>query len=329
VYWCWKEKKEESIIHLTEWILSYVSKNTAGSPTDDRVKWTHLRPADISRYIAANHKTQISNGQVKRILKQNGYCKRKPVKSLATGKSPNREEQFRIIIHITALFMNMPNNPMLSIDTKKKEELGQLTRNEPVMCKDGISPDVYDHDYTYLATGKAIPVGIYDIKQNKGFISIGNSHETATFLVDNLTWWWNNYGAFDYPESTTLLLFCDCGGANGYRHHLFKKLLLNLAREIGIRIVVVHYPPYCSKYNPIERKLFSHVHKTIQGTILTDIQQVKELMQKTFTSTGLTIVVRVVDKLYKTGILSCKEELDQNRILKHPVLPELSYTILP
>ena len=323
------EKKEETTVNLIDWILTYVSDNTAGSPTDERVKWTHLQGRDIAKHIKETYAVHVSNRQVKRILKQAGYCNRKPVKTLATGKSPYREEQFRIILLIHSLFTLMPNNPMISIDTKKKEQLGQLTRNEPVLCKDGVAPDVYDHDYSYLATGKAVPHGIYDMKLNKGFITIGNSHETAAFVVDNLKWWWNEYGSMDYPQASTLLIFCDSGGANGHRHHLFKKLLQDLAKEIKLRIVVVHYPPYCSKYNPIERKLFAHVHRTIQGTILTDIQQVKELMSKTSTSTGLTVNVRVVEKDYPTGEFSDAKMIIQKRIFYHPELPSLSYTIIP
>jgi hypothetical protein len=314
---------------LSGLILSFVAEHTAGSPTDERVKWTHLHPRDIAKYLKETHNIAVSNGQIKRILKQNGYCKRKPIKNIATGKSPHREEQFRIILFITSLFIAMKHNPMLSIDTKKKEEIGQLTRNESVLCKDGIAPEVFDHDYSYLASGKAIPHGIYDIRLNKGFITIGNSHETAAFVVDNLKWWWNEYGAEQYPDATTILIFCDCGGANGYRHHLFKKLLQDFAKEIGLRILIVHYPPYCSKYNPIERLLFSHVHRTLKNVLLIDIQQVKELINKTHTSTGLTVIVRVVEKDYPIGELSKKENVNQKRILYHPELPNFSYTILP
>jgi len=310
-------------------ILAYVLQNTAGSPTDERVLWTHLQPRDISKYMLDNHGISVSNLQVKRILKDNGYCKRKPAKTLATGKSPDRDGQFQIICYFVFLFATMLNNPVLSIDTKKKEELGQLTRNEAVLCKNGVAPDTYDHDYSYLATGKAIPHGIYDVRQNKGFISIGDSHETAAFIVDNLIWWWNQYGSMDYPQATTILILCDSGGANGYRHHLFKKLLLEFAQDTGLRVLVAHFPPYCSKYNPIERKLFSHVHKTIQGTILTDIQQVKELMSKTHTKNGLSVIVRIVNKEYPIGQYSSKDDLDEKRILRHPDLPLLSYTLKP
>lgn len=305
-----------------------MEQHTAGSPTDETVKWTHLHPREIARHLYEQHHLTVSNGCVKRILRANGYRKRKPVKSLEIGKSPHREEQFRILFFLVALFNDMQHNPMLSIDTKKKEALGQLTRNQAVLCKDGKAPDVYSHDYSYLATGKAIPHGIYDVKLNKGYLSIGNSHETAAFVCDNLWWWWTEFGIHLYPDCTAILLLCDCGGANGHRHHLFKKQLQDLAREIGLRILVVHYPPYCSKFNPIERRLFSHVHKTISGVILTSHEQVKTLIQKTRTEQGLEVQVRVVDKLYPIKLPSKPEFVDQKRILVHPTLPQFSYTIL-
>jgi hypothetical protein len=275
-----------------------------------------------------HHGIKISNACVKRILRANGYRKRKPVKTLEIGKSPFREEQFRILFLLIALFQDMGNNPILSMDTKKKEALGQLTRNQAVLCKDGAAPRVYSHDYSYLATGKAIPHGIYDVKANKGYLSIGNSHETAAFLCDNLLWWWTCFGIHLYPHSTAILLLCDCGGANSHRHHLFKKQLQCLARKIGRRIVVAHYPPYCSKYNPIERKLFSHVHKNLTGVILTSHEQVKELFEKTHTAQGLSVEVRIVDKSYPIKLPSKAEEVDKKRILYHPTLPQFSYTIL-
>ncbi len=314
---------------MTEWVLGYVNTQTAGSPTDGEVKWTHLRPFDIAGYLKKEHGVKVSHGCIKRILKNDGYVKRKPIKSLATGSSPHRAEQFRIVMFLVALFNDMEHNPILSIDTKKKEALGKLSRNESVLTKIEAILKVFSSDYSFLANGKAIPQGILDKKLNKGYISIGNSHETAAFVVDNLRWWWDTFGQHQYQDATHILILCDCGGANSYRHHLFKVLLQRLAREIGIRIVVCHYPPYCSKYNPIERKLFSHVHRTIQNTILVELNQVRELMAKTATSKGLTVEVRIVDKFYALKQPSNKEDIDEKRILRHPVLPQFSYTLIP
>jgi hypothetical protein len=265
-------------------------------------------------------------------LKANKYGYRKPSKSMVIGKSPHRSQQFEIIMFLTALFWDMENNPIMSIDTKKKEPLGQLTRNQTVLCQvseTGKNPSVFDHDFSFLATGKAIPHGIFDVKQNKGYISIGNSHETAAFVVDNLDWWWQNFGELIYPKASMMLILCDAGGANGHRHHLFKKLLQDWAKKIGIRILIVHYPPYCSKYNPIERRLFAQVHLTIKNTILTDFQQVKELISKTATSNGLSVEVRINTIFYPTKQHSSLDDIDKKRILYHPDLPKFSYSILP
>ena len=323
------EKKEATIKELTEWILEYVAQNTAGSPTDETIKWTHLRYCEIALHLEQSYQVEVTTDCIKRILHAAGYRKRKPQKTLAIGKSPDRSEQFRIISFLLMLFMLMKENPIISIDTKKKEILGALTRNEAVLTKGKKPVPTFDHDYPYLGTGKVIPHGIYDLKLNEGYISLGNSHETAQFVVDNLHWWWETVGKYEYRQATRILILCDSGGANGHRHHLFKKLLQAFARKIGKKLVICHYPPYCSKYNPIERRLFAQVHRTIRETILTDLEQVKMLMEKTATKTGLRVEVRINEKFYPLKQPSLAEEVDAQRILRHPTLPKLSYTILP
>jgi hypothetical protein len=280
-------------------------------------------------YLEKSYQVEIAPKCIKRILYAAGYRKRKPAKQMATGESPDRSEQFRVISFLMALFMLMENNPIISVDTKKKEVLGNLTRNEAVLTKGKKAVEVLDHDYPQLGVGKAIPQGIYDLKLNEGYLSLGNSHETAEFVVDNLEWWWENFGKFEYRQATRILILCDSGGANGHRHHLFKKCLQNLARKIGKKLVICHYPPYCSKYNPIERKLFAQVHRTIKEVILTDLAQVKELMSKTATKTGLSVEVRINAKFYRLKQPSLAAEIDEKRLLRHPTMPKLSYTILP
>ena len=306
-----------------------MEQNTAGSPTDETVKWTHLRPCEIVRHLEKTYQVAVAAKCVKRILHAEGYRKRKPAKNLATGVSPDRHEQFRIISFLLALFLPMQENPIISIDTKKKEVLGELTRNEAVLTKGEKAVEVFDHDYPPLGTGKVIPHGIYDLKLNEGYLSLGSLHETAEFVVDNLEWWWKNVGKYEYRQATRILILCDSGGANGHRHHLFKKCLQKLARKIGKKLMVCHYPPYCSKYNPNERKLFAQVHRTIKETILTDLKQVKKLMEKTATKIGLRVEVRINEKFYPLKQPSLAEEVDEKRILRHPTLPKLSYTILP
>ncbi len=311
-------------------ILSIVGSHTAGSPVDEKVKWTYLKPQEIAQEYEKEHGERICKKVVKRILKQAGYVKRKPSKSITIGKSPHRKEQFEIIKFLTSLFTKMENNPILSIDTKKKERLGLLTRGQAILSNRNVP--LFDHDYDYLSEGKVVPQAVYDTKQNKGYITIGTNYETADFIADNLIWWWETFGLNLYPDATQILVLCDSGGANSYRHHAFKKALLRAASTIGKIIVVAHYPPYCSKYNPIERRLFCHVERTLSGSILSSHEQVKTLFQRTKTQNvdqPLSVEVRIEDKQYQIGLKTKKEEIDWNRIYQHPDLPQFNYFIKP
>lgn len=311
------EKRLEDIISL----------NAAGSPTDPAVKWTHLKPSDISELYSGKWPDRISNGTVKRLLRKMGYKKRRPSKDLATGRSPFRSEQFGLVFYFAFMFAEMENNPILSMDTKKKELLGDLSRSGKVLCKE--APKTYDHDYAHLSEGKVVPGGLYDMKRNEGYVSIGTNNETAAFIADNLIWWWEDYGIHHYPDATHLLIYCDCGGANGYRHHAFKKELQRVAKYIGIRIVVVHYPPYCSKWNPIEHRLFSQMHRQAEGCVFISYEQVKRIFEATKTKTGLKTFVRINHRQYEKGLGITKEQIEEKRILYHSQLPQFNYTIIP
>ena len=149
---------------------------------------------------------------------------------MATGEYAHRDAQFKIIFDLVAI-MSL-DTPIISIDCKKKERLGTLYREGKLYATDAL--EVFDHDYQNLSEGKVIPHGIFDIQLNQGYISIGNSHETASFIADNLLWWWDNYGIHNYPNAKSILILCDAGGGNSYRHHAFKKQLLMLAELTGI-----------------------------------------------------------------------------------------------
>ena len=244
-------------------------------------------------------------------------------KNLATGHSPYREQQFQIIFDLVLEVSS--NTPILSIDCKKKERLGNLYREGK--CYSTKPINVFDHDYYYLSQGKVIPHGIYDMLRNEGYISIGNSSETAEFVKDNLLWWWDNFGINHYPDAKCILIFCDSGGANCYLHHIFKKQMLELARLIGLDIIICHYPPYASKWNPIEHRLFCHVHQAMKGVVFSDYNLVKELIGKTKTDTGLKVVARLNLKEYPTGIKTTKEDVDYSRIHFNKKVPHLSYRI--
>jgi hypothetical protein len=306
--------------------LYLLQLHTAGIPTDDTVKWTHLKPAEIAKLMLEKHGIPMSHGYIKRLLKKHGYCRRRLRKEIAIGTYGKRNEQFEIIFYLIRLF-NGNTGPILSFDTKKKERLGNLYRDGYFYSN--VDKKVYDHDFHYLSQGSVIPHGIFDVKLNKGYVSIGTSKETAAFICDNILWWWENFGMHNYPGCKQILLLCDSGGANSYRHHAFKKEAQRIAKQIGIRIIISHYPPYSSKWNPIEHRLFPHMHRAMQGVVFTDYEIVKELIRKTHTKTGLSVVVRIVRKDYQVGIKTDQSEIDQKRIFYHKDLPDLNYSILP
>jgi hypothetical protein len=318
-----RKKKEEEQPKVAVLLRAFIEEHKGGSPTDSKVYWIHLKPKEIALRFEAKHHIEISNGFAKRMLKEMNFKYRKMSKNIATGHYKNRNLQFEIIFELIAIMSS--DSPIISIDCKKKERLGNLYRAGKCYSTDLIK--VYDHDYHYLSEGAVVPHGIYDLGRNTGYISIGNSHETAEFIHDNILWWWDNFGIHHYPSAQSLLILCDSGGANSYRHHAFKKQILLLAQKIGIDIIICHYPPYASKWNPIEHRLFCHVHNSIQGVVFSDYNIVKELMDKTTTTAGLKIVVRLNLKNYPIGIKTSKDEVDFTRIQFNKKIPELSYRI--
>ena len=319
------EKKTGKYPEIKQLLTAFIESHRAGSPTDSDVYWIGLKPYLIAELFGRQHHIKVGSGVVKRLLKELGYSYRKQSKQLATGNYEHRDRQFKIIC--TFILVMSCQTPVLSMDCKKKERLGNLYRGGKCFCTQALK--VYDHDYEHLSEGKVIPHGLYDLRANRGYISIGASCETADFVVDNLFWWWEQYGIHQYPEARNILLLCDAGGANSYRHWIFKHRLMKFAQETGLSVIVCHYPPYCSKWNPIEHRLFCHVHRAMEGAVFTDYSTVQKLMQHTSTKNGLTVVVRLNLKEYQKGLKIDKTELDQKRIACHPEIPELNYRIYP
>lgn len=319
------EKKTEKEPKIKELLIALIECYKAGSPTNKDVYWVSLKPYTIVKLFEEQHHIKISSGMVKRLLKELGYGYRKQVKQLSIGSYEYRNEQFKIICTLV-LIMSL-ESPVLSIDCKKKERLGNFYRNGKCFCTKAIK--VFDHDYEHLSEGKVIPHGIYDMHANKGYISIGGSSETADFILDNLLWWWQEYGIHQYPNAKNILLLCDAGGANSYRHIIFKHRLMKFANLTGLSVIVCHYPPYCSKWNPIEHRLFSQVHRAMEGVVLSDYKTVQNIIEQTSTKTGLTVMVRLNLMNYKIGIKIDKADIDEKRIDYHPTIPNLNYRIYP
>jgi hypothetical protein len=238
-----------------------------------------------------------------------------------------RNAQFENIARLKAEF-EAEGNPVISMDTKKKEYLGHFYRAGQVYTQEE-ALTAFDHDFTSFAEGMIIPHGIYDLFKNSGYLNLGTSKDTSEFACDSLRNWWYHQGQFDYPEATAWLILCDGGGSNDARHFLFKFELQQLADEIGIEIRIAHYPPYCSKYNPIEHRLFPHVTRACQGVIFKSVELVKQLMERTHTQQGLTVTVQVIDTVYLTG-RKVADDFKQNiPIVFDDYLPQWNYRAIP
>ena len=219
------------------------------------------------------------------------------------------------------------DNPVISVDAKKRELIGDLYRAGEVYSKEEIAS--YDHDFPHLSTGIAIPHGIFDLKKNKAHINIGTSHETSEFACDSLKKWWLEKGQFDYPNATSILMIMDGGGSNSSRRYVFKEGLQNLVNEIGIEIRIAHYPPYTSKWNPIEHRVFPHVTRAMQGVILSDHDMIKQLIEKTQTKTGLNVSVSIIDKVYELGKKATKGFKESMKIGFDEILGQWNYKATP
>jgi len=318
---------DEYGVDLDEKFLDVLLHHTAGDPMDEKIRWTNLTPAQIAKALNEEHNLPVSKTVVRKLLKKHDYRRRKAQKK-TTMKSEikNRNEQFENIARLRAEY-EAAGNPVISMDTKKKEHLGNFYREGHLYTQEQLV--VYDHDYKSFSDGVIIPHSIYDVKLNVGYIQIGGSHDTGEFACDSFRHWWNTYGCRNYPDATSILVLCDGGGSNSSRHHLFKEDLQKLADEIGCEIRIAHYPPYCSKYNPIEHRFFPHVTRACQGVVFSSIGLVRELMGKTATETGLKAFVHIIDKAYETGRKVAADFKETMRIVFDDFLPAWNYCAAP
>jgi rRNA-processing protein FCF1 len=310
--------------------LDVLQDYTAGDPMKDDILWTDLKLEEIGNLLSAKYNLHVSVTVIRKLLRKHKYSRRKAQKKQTMKTVKDKDAQFENIAQLKTEYQSS-DNPIISIDTKKKEFIGNYYRPGHLYTRQEIH--TYDHDFNNFADGVVIPHGIYDIKENKGYINIGISKDTSEFVCDSLRNWWYNEGRYNYPNATSILALCDGGGSNSSRHYVFKESLAKLVKEIGIEIRIAHYPPYNSKYNPIEHLLFPHVTRACQGVIFKSVELVKELMEKTKTSKGLMVTVNVITKLYQTGRKASsefKENIKENMSIKFDqFLPKWNYTIVP
>jgi Rhodopirellula transposase DDE domain len=291
------EKKLQQEPELVKVFAQVVEDYTAGSPTEQNSHWTGLKPREIQQKLKDSN-YEVSFYIVHQLLDNAGLARRSYLKALAQDQVAQRDDQFRHISLLKERFLEA-GMPVLSIDTKQKELLGKFYR--PGHYYDKVHRKVNDHDFRSSADGILVPHGIYDVGDNYGYLTLGTSHDTSAFVCDNLAHFWQEELQWKYPDADWMLLLCDGGGSNNARHYLVKEGFWTLAQKLDLNIVVAHYPPYCSKWNPIEHRFFCHLHHAWEGTIFMNLQIVKEQAEKTQTQTGLGIKVWVNPNEYPTG----------------------------
>jgi hypothetical protein len=310
---------------VSEVFLQVLRDHTAGDPMNPDIKWTNLSRRQIACRMTALG-TPVSRRIVRQLLLQHGYRRRKAVKKVTMGSHPDRNAQFEAITRLKAEY-RAAGLPVLSIDTKKKELLGNFHRDGVIDTQEPVATN--DHDFGSHGLGKLIPHGLYDVGRNEGFVHLNTSHDTSELACDSIATWWEQHGRERYPGAKKLLLLCDGGGSNSATQYLFKEDLQKLANRFGLEIRIAHYPPYCSKYNPIEHRLFAHVSRACRGVIFHTVETAQHYIGKTETTTGLKVIVRVLSKVYATGRKSMDDFKRKMKIVFDQVLPKWNYTAVP
>lgn len=269
----------------------------------------------------------VSRRVVRQLLKKYNFVKRKSQKQIAGGSCEQRNEQFENIEKKIAEFRSL-NEPVISMDTKKKELIGNYSRGNDAIYGTKVET-TNDHDFKTKTTQVGIPHGIYDIEYKHGQIMIGNSHDTSEFACASIRHWWVEIGCVSYSCAKRLLILCDGGGSNSSRHYIFKEDLQKLAMEIGLDITIAHYPPYCSKWNPIEHRLFPHVSNALRrGGSIDSIEHMAEKISRTKTKTGLSVSIIINKNEYQTGRKYTDGFKENNKIVFDDFLPKWNYTAM-
>jgi hypothetical protein len=303
-----------------------MEENTAGDPMN-LLRWTHKSTARIAEELTRQGHP-ASDETVRRRLRETGYTLQSNAKVLE-GESPTeRDAQFRYINAQVKQFLNR-GEPVLSVDAKKHERVGNFKNAGVSWRPQGRPEEVNVYDYIYLGEGPAIPYGTYDVARNEGFVNVGMTHDTAEFAVESLRRWWRLLGRKHYPEAKQILLSADGGGSNGSRNRAWKYYLQQFSDEFGLEITTCHYPPGTSKWNKIEHRMFSFISLNWRGTPLITYDTVVNLIGGTRTKTGLRIKARLDKRQYELGQKVTDAEMKQLRLQYHKTHPAWNYTIAP
>ncbi len=317
------EEKDPGILNDLEKIMD---ENTSGDPMS-LLKWTNKSTYKIADELRKLHH-KIDPDTVGRLLKENDYSLQANKKNIEGSSVPERDAQFRYINEQAKQFINQMN-PVISVDAKKKENVGEFKNPGRTWTKKGQAKDVNVYDFPSLGSGRATPYGIYDIKRNEGMVNVGISYDTSEFAVESIRQWWLMFGRINYPNAKELMICADGGGSNGSRNKGWKFHLQELVDQIKIPITVCHYPPGTSKWNKIEHCMFSFITMHWKGKPLVSYETIIKLISGTKTKKGLTVASRLDEKEYTKGVKILDEDMEKLQIEYHSLHPKWNYSISP
>jgi hypothetical protein len=305
---------------------SLVEPMTRGDP-ESPLRWTCKSTARLAEELTHQHHP-VTDRTVAMLLKQAGYSLQANRKTREGASHPDRNAQFEYVNGCVRRF-HRRGEPAISVDTKKKELVGDFKNGGREWRPRGVPEDVRVHDFLDKTLGKAIPYGVYDILNNQGWVSVGIDHDTAQFAVNSIRRWWQQMGQRRFPRATQLLITADGGGSNSHRSRLWKVSLQGLADELGLKLFVCHFPPGTSKWNKIEHRLFSFITQNWRGRPLVSHQAIVNLIASTTTRTGLSVRAALDTNHYDTAVKVTNDELARLRLQPQKFHGDWNYTITP
>jgi len=323
-----RKKAEEHYPDLPAWIEEIVADSTYGNP-ENPLTWTTKSLRKIQDLILGNHSIYVAVNVIIRHLKELGYSLQGNQKMLQVGaEHPDRNAQFEYINEKTKDFIS-DGQPVISVDTKKKENIGNFKNNGQEYRKNKDPRKVLDHDFPIEDLGKVAPYGVYVLNDNTAFVNLGKSHDTSEFAVESISKWWETIGKNTFAAANKLYINCDCGGSNGNRVRLWKYQLQQFSNRTGLEVHISHFPPGTSKWNKIEHRLFCYVSKNWAGKPLVDIETVVNLISNTTTKTGLSVICESDDNEYPLAKKVSDKDFESIIISRIPPHGEWNYIISP
>jgi hypothetical protein len=307
-------------------LQTLVDPGARGDP-EAPLRWTIKSVRTLAAELG-EHGHEVSASKVGDLLKRLGYSLQAPRKKREGTQHPDRNAQFEYINGKARSFQRR-GQPVISVDTKKKELVGDFKNGGRDWHPKGAAPEVCVHDFVDKELGKAIPYGVYDVGRNEGWVSVGIDHDTAEFAVESIWRWWREMGRAVYPKAADLLITADAGGSNAPRTRLWKRELQRLANDAGLRLTVCHYPPGTSKWNKIEHRLFCHITRNWRGRPLESRETIVSLIAATSTTTGLRVRAALDTKSYEKGIKVTAADLADLHIKPHAFHGDWNYDVRP